>query len=445
MSKWVLLLVSLLFLEYSFGQGSQPKVFVSLDQFTEFALQNNPAIQQAILNEKVEQQNVNAAISPLLPVSNASGSINDNLILPTTLVPAELVHGPAGTYIPIRFGTKYNINPTGNVTLNLINAVNYQNLSISKKNQQLAGANTQLTIEQIKTSLAQAYYVYLLYVRNLDFAQQDLMNADSLLMITQVRFDNQFIDELDLNRSKSSELQAQNVLDQNKVLLQKALNNLKLLAGISTTEKIIIEDKLEIKDESLADMITANPLTRPEIQVSMLKVTVGQMAITKEKLRFAPELSAYANYGLVSQNSDFHFSSDINQWYQSGTVGLSLNIPVFAGGVKYFNLQKAKLNRQIAERDLQNIRLKTEKEDQDLLLDYVKAKSDLKVRQKQLYLSERDYKLAMIKYKNEAIPYDNVINVSNELLTAQQLLLQAQADYVTAQYKIKLINSYDKK
>lgn len=448
MSKWIFSLVLILSIKTLYGQNessqnSQSKVFISLDQFTDFAIQNNPSIQQALLNEKMEQQNANAAISPLLPTANAAAGLTDNLILPSTVLPEQLAsvfHTTA-----IQFGSKYSINPNGTVNLNLINAANYQSLSIAKKNQQLASANTQLTIEQIKTSLAQAYYLYLLYQRNYDFAEQDLRNADSLLRITQVRFDNQFIDELDLNRSKSSELQFQNGLDQNQVALAKSLNSLKLLAGMSVSDKLVIEDRLEIHDESIADMITTNPFNRPEVQAGMIRLVVSKMSLTREKLRFAPELSAFANYGVTGLNNDFRFADANQHWYQNGAIGLSLNVPVFAGAIKYFNVQKAKLSQQIADIDLKNTRLKTEKEDQDLILDYTKAKGDLKVRQKQLFLSERDYKLALVKYKNEAISYDNVINVRNELLSAQQQLLQAQADYVTAQYKIKIINSYDKK
>jgi|GEM_PF-3671933 len=444
MSKWILVFGFFLSIKTLAGQSTttqahQSKVFISLEQFTDFAITNNPSIQQSILNEKIEQQNANAAMSPLLPTVNASASINDNLLLTTQVLQFN------GVTQIIKFGERYNINPSTTASVNLINAANFQGLSISKKNQQLASANTQLSIEQVRTSIAQAYYLYLLYQRNFEFAQQNLLNADSLLAITQIRYDNQFIDELDLNRSKSSDLQFQNGVDQNKILLQKSLNNLKLLAGLSVSDQLAIEDRLDIRDASLADLIAANPLNRPELQVSMLKVTVSQMSLTKEKLRFAPDLTLSGAFGLNGYNNNFRFTDRGQQWYQNGGVNLTLNVPVFAGGVKYFSMQKAKLNQQIAALDYQNIKLKTEKEDQDLILDYTKAKNDLKVRQKQLSLSERDYKLALIKYKNEAISYDNVINVRNELLAAQQQLIQAQADYVTTQYKIKIINSYDKK
>ena len=184
---------------------------------------------------------------------------------------------------------------------------------------------------------------------------------------------------------------------------------------------------------------------RPELRVSMLRTQIAGMSSTREKLRFAPELSGFANYGVTGLNNNFRFTDASQKWYKASAIGLTLNVPVFAGGIKYYSVQKAKLNQQIAVLDQQNTQIKTAKEDQDLVLDFVKAKGDLEARQKQLSLSDRNYNLALIKYKNESLTYDNLVNVQNEMLSAQQQMLQAEADYVTSQYKIKLINSYDKK
>ena len=441
MSKGIFLAIYMTCLMGAMAQ----QTFISLDQFTDYAILHNPSIQQAILNEKIEQQNRRAALAPMLPLANAQGTITDNVIIPTTLIPAEAFGGPAGTFRPIKFGTQYGINPSGNVTLNLINAANYQNLSIAKKNQELATASTQLSIEQIKTSIAQAYYQYLLTRSNYDFATRNLANADTLLRITKVRYDNQYIDELDFNRSSSSELQSQNQVDATSILAEKALNSLKLLAGMDVKEKLIIKDELAVQDIPLSELLASSSVNRPEIKAQMLKLNVSEMSILREKLKFSPELAASANYGINGQNNNFKFAESSQKWYQSGSLGLALTVPIFAGGVKYYNVQKAKLNKQVAELDLANTRLKTDKEDRDLALDFLKAKNDLKVRQKQLRYAERNYDLALVKYRNQSLAYDNLVNIQNELLSAQQSLLQAEADYVTSQYKIKLINSYDKK
>ena len=435
MPKWILVPVFIICVSYVSAQ----QVFVGLDQYTDYALQHNPSLQQSILSEKVEAQNVNTAIAPLLPTANAQATINDNLIINTQILQFN------GVTQEIKLGTKYSINPSGNINVNLINAANYQNLFIAKQNHELATANTQLNTEQIKTALSQAYYLYLLYQSNYDYALRNLANADTLLHITQVRFDNQYIDELDLNRSKSSQLQAQNQLDQSKVSQEKSLNNLKLLAGINVKDQVVIQDKLVLQDMPLAEAITVNPMTRPELKTAMLRANISEMSILREKLRFAPELSAFANYGVTGLNNNFRFTDASQKWFQNSAVGVTLNVPVFAGGVKYYSVQKAKLNQQIAALDLKNSQIKTAKEDQDLVLDFVKAKNDLQVRQKQLSISERNYALALIKYKNESMTYDNLVNVQNEMLSAQQQILQSEADYVISQYKIKLINSYDKK
>ena len=441
MFKWFTL-ISILIVG---SQISAQQVFVSLDQYIDYAIQHNPSLQQAIINEKVEQQNYHTAISPLLPVAKAQAAINDNLILNTQLIPSEIFGGAKGTFKEIKFGTKYNINPSGDVSLNLTNAANYQNLLIAKKNQGVAKANTQLTVEQLKTTLAQAYYLCLLYQRNDEFATQNLANADSLQRIMQVRYDNQVIDELDLNRSKSTHLQAQNQAYQSQIILQKAVNNLKLLAGMNMTDRLIVQDKLVMEELPIAEVIQSNLYSRPAVRASFLKADMSKMTIERERLRFVPDLTAFANYGLSGQNNDFKFSDASQKWYQNSAIGVSLNVPVFNGGIKYFNLQKAKLNQQIATLDLQNIQLKTSKEDQDLLLDYTKAKKDIAVRKQQLFIADRNYILALIKYKNESIAYDNVVNIQNEQFTAQQQLLQAEADFVTLRYRIKLINSYEKK
>jgi hypothetical protein len=130
MPKWILVPIFIISITYASAQ----QVFVGLDQYTDYALQHNPSLQQSILSEKVERQNVNNAIAPLLPTANAQATINDNVLLPTTLIPNDfLPGGQPGTYRAVKFGTKYSISPSGSLNVNLVNASNYQNLFIAKK------------------------------------------------------------------------------------------------------------------------------------------------------------------------------------------------------------------------------------------------------------------------------------------------------------------------
>jgi outer membrane protein len=45
-----------------------------------------------------------------LPQINGTASFQDYLKIPTTLLPAEIFSGPPGTFIPVKFGVKYQSN-----------------------------------------------------------------------------------------------------------------------------------------------------------------------------------------------------------------------------------------------------------------------------------------------------------------------------------------------
>ena len=168
------------------------------------------------------------------------------------------------------------------------------------------------------------------------------------------------------------------------------------------------------------------------------------MALDKEGLRFVPDVSVFGNYGIQAQNNDFKFTSSDQKWYKNSAIGVRLDVPIFSGAIKYFSVQKAKINYQIAQTDFKNTQNKIAKEDEELLLDFTKSKSDMQLRKHQLELSVRNYQLAMVKYRNQSLAYDQLVNINNELITAQQQILQAQASYLTLKYKIQLNNSYGK-
>ena len=202
---------------------------------------------------------------------------------------------------------------------------------------------------------------------------------------------------------------------------------------------------MEIRDEILVrdadgSALIGNALNRPVVQQSLLKYQLSKMTTDRERLRFVPELTAFGNYGIQGQNNDFKFTADAQKWYKNSAIGLRLDVLIFSGAARYFSVAKAKLNQQVAALELQNTQSKLAKEDSDLLLDFTKAKDDLVTRRLQLKLAERNYSLALVKYKNQALLYDNLVNVNNELLTAQQQLLQAEANLVTVKQRIKLTN-----
>jgi outer membrane protein len=419
-------------------------VFNNLDEYTKYAVAHNINIKEALLNQKIEKQNTNSAIAPLLPTAKANATLSDNLILNTQLIPAEIFGGPDGTFKEVRFGTKYALTPMADISVNLINAANYQNLMIAKKNQALAEWQTKQTTEQIKTNLTQAYYLYLLLKKNGDFAIKNKANADSLYALVEIRYKNQFADEVDLNRAKSLQINTNSHLRESLIAISKAMGDLKLLAGISMKMEVQINEELTANAQPDLVNISSTLQSRPSVQLKKVKLELTEMTIKREKLKFVPELTAFANYGYQGFNNDFGFFSASQSWFGSSAIGLRLDVPIFNGGIRFYNLEKSKLNYQMAQLESRNAIEQQIKEDNELMLDQIKMFDDLKSKSLLLQLAERNYDLALVKYRNQALNYDNLVNIQNELLNAQQQQLKSQSDFYALKTKIQILNSYSK-
>ena len=438
-----LFFLSLILSQNVFSASAQI-VFSNLEEYTKYAISHNINIREAQLNQKIEKQNANAAIVPLLPTAKASATLSDNLILNTQLIPAEIFGGPAGTFKEVRFGTKYAITPTADVSVNLINAANYQSLMIAKKNQAISDWQAKLTTEQIKNNLTQAYYLYLLLKKNGDFAIKNKANADSLFALVDIRYKNQFADEVDLNRAKSFQINTNSQLKESLIAISKAMGDLKLLAGVPMKSEVQITEDLASSNQLDILDINSSIQSRPSVQLKKAQLDLSEMAVKREKLKFMPELAAFANYGYQGFNNDFRFFSSTQRWFGSSAIGVRLDVPIFNGGLRFYNLEKSKLNAQIAKLESRNAAEQQLKQDSELMLDQIKVFDDLRSKSQLLQLADRNYQLALVKYRNQAINYDNLINIQNELLNAQQQQLKSQSDYYSLKTKIQILNSYSK-
>lgn len=79
----------------------------SLQEAVAYAAKNNVQVKNALLDIRIQKEVNREVAAAAYPSITASGSITDNLKLQTTLLPGEFVGQPAGTFVPVTFGTKY--------------------------------------------------------------------------------------------------------------------------------------------------------------------------------------------------------------------------------------------------------------------------------------------------------------------------------------------------
>ena len=81
----------------------------SIKQTVDFAMQNSVQVRNALLDLQIQQQTNRQITSAALPKLSASGNYTNYLVIPTTLLPAEIAGGTPGTFLPVPFGVPHNV------------------------------------------------------------------------------------------------------------------------------------------------------------------------------------------------------------------------------------------------------------------------------------------------------------------------------------------------
>ena len=226
----------------------------------------------------------------------------------------------------------------------LINAQVWQSIKISGLDVDLAVEKARSSRLDMVSQVKNAYYSTLLAKEAFEVYKQVYENAFQNLEETQKKYDAQKASEMELVRAKTTVASAvPNVYNaESSVIL--ALWQLKAVLGVDLDLNIDIAGKLgdyaqhmfyDIHQHDAATLDHNTTMKQLAIQAEMLAET-----IKLQKYASLPSLAFAFNFSMNAMTNDFKFSE--YRWTPYSTVGLSLNIPIFAGGKRYQQIRQAK-------------------------------------------------------------------------------------------------------
>lgn len=242
----------------------------------------------------------------------------------------------------------------------LVNAQLWKSLEISDQDVELAIEKARSSRLDMVNQVKQAYFSCLLARDAFNVYKSVYENAVANLEQIQRKYNVQKASELDLTRARTTVANAiPNVYEaENSVIL--SLWQLKAVMGVDLDENIDVAGALgDYAAHMFYDLHSSEELDLAD------NTTMRQLAIQAEQLANTIKLQKYANlpslalgfaYNLNAMTNDFKFSE--YQWSPYSYVGLSLNIPIFAGGkrsnaIKQANVQASELEIQRANTERQ--------------------------------------------------------------------------------------------
>jgi outer membrane protein len=396
----------------------------SLKQCLEYAKQNNSNIKIAYLDSDISGKVVNEQIGKGLPQINITGTLEDKLKIATQLLPGEFFGQSAGTYIPVKFGTKYNAAGTISLTQKIFDGSFWVGLKAAKISESMSEQNIQKTEEQTAYDVSSAYYKALIIQKRLKNLKIIQAASENTLKSTELKYQNGLAQKIDVDKIKVSYNNTRSQVQQAELSYNQALNNLKFYMGMPVESAIVLIEDLPDYSGSFALANTNENFVESRIDYQIQKTNVLLYEADKQNNIYAylPSLSFYANYGYSAMRKEFDIFKGGKDWYTTSVIGLELKIPVFSGLQKYSKVQQSQLNIEKATESLKHTEQSIKVEVSNYMIQFKNAIDNILNEKENLALAES-------VYSNTQLTFEQGTGSSLDLVQSESALRETQNNY----------------
>lgn len=296
---------------------------------------------------------------------------------------------------------------------------------------------------QIKNSVTDAYLPALLISESLKTLDKNIGNLDKMLSDTKAINKAGFAEQLDVDRLdlSLSTLRAErdNLVRQQEIVI----NALKFAMGMQISENITLTDDIDklIAQNSDADLTSpVDPMNRPEYLTLLKARQLSAIQVDLYGKPWMPTVAGFAQWQPGFQGGFGNKGTDgFDKWYYipSAVAGISVSVPIWDGGVTNAQKQRAIITMQGVDIQKEMLENALELELETARKQYQNANERVNSQQKNLDLAQRIYETTQTKYKAGVGSSFEVTQAEQGLYSAQQALMSARFDMLTARIAIK--------
>lgn len=401
----------------------------SVKEAVEYALEHQKDVKNATLDAKISDAQVKEIVGIGMPQLNGSVDLKDFFELPTSLIPGQFFGEPAGTFIPIKFGTQWQSTAGITATQLLFDPTYLIGLKATRTLRDLSQKNVTRTRIEAASNVLKAYYALLVVRERKKVIEANVTRIAKLKQDTKALYDNGFVEKIDLDRI--------NLAYNNMVSEQTRFNHieemtenvLKFQMGMDVNLSIALTDSLDISKVKSLTVETGNPDVTKRIEYNILQTQyrLQELNIKRYQVGYFPSLVAFANVSSTAQRDAFNLLDPSRRWYPTGILGATLSIPIFDGLQKQAKIAQNKHSLQKIQFELDNF-----KNAASMQIDNSRLTLDDAIRS--LDIQDQNLTLARDVVRTSKLKYDQGVGSNLEVLDAETSLKEAQSNYYNAAY-----------
>lgn len=401
----------------------------TLEDCINYAMQENISLKQSRLSEKNAEIDMKTARNALFP--NLSFSTSHNLINRPYQESSSTVSGTEILY------SDNNTSYTGNYGLNAYwdlytGGRNRKSIKQEDINMKIASLDFKATANNILESIAQVYVQIL-------FADESVKVNENTLEVSRAQCarGKELLDAGSISMADYAQLQAQVSNDNYQLVtaratLQDYRLQLKQLLEIEGPEEMSvylpeIDDAVVLSPLPDKEVVYQNAMgIRPEIESGRLSVSASELDVKIARSAYIPSLTLSAGIGTShTSGTDFSFGEQIkNGWNNS--IGLTLSVPIFNNRQTKSAVEKAELQLESTRLDLVETGKELYRTIENLWLDAYSAQQQYLAAEEQVRSAQTSFDLTSEQFNLGMKNTVELLTEKNNLLSAQQQLLQAK-------------------
>ena len=454
------------------AMAQQAPLAFSLQQSIDYALANQPNLKNAQLQNQIAKARIGQIRSAGLPQINAGIDVGNNVVLqktlidpntfgpqleitpkPVTVSAAEINQGRDVLFTPafdtavskrslppqtLAFGLKYSGSAAVTASQLLFNGSYLIGLKAARVYTELSRKQQIQTEIEVIDQVTKAYYGVLVSREQLTLLDRNLIRLENQLREISEIHKQGFAEKIDVDRLQVAFNNLKVEKEKATRLVSLGVDLLKFQMGMDLSQPLDLTDKL---DNALVEAeIVANSkfdYTR-RIEYSILETQrdLAKLDIKNKQAGYYPQLLLNGRYGYSGSSNSFRdltrFKTEVAEksypnWFNFAFVGVSLQVPIFDGLRKKYEVEEAKLTLRTVDNGFTTLQQSIDLQLNQSNTNLQNALEVIKSQKQSLDLATEVARVTNIKFKEG-------VGSNLEVITAETELRQAQTNYYSAIY-----------
>jgi outer membrane protein TolC len=413
---------------YSQSAGSSDSIDIfSLDQCINYALQHQPALNQAIINQAITKITNKIDLSGWLPQVNLSGNMLHYNQLPTAFITNQIT--PGGPPVKTHTGVINTAIPVLSVSQELFNPQLVHAAKIAPLYLIQAEQITDSTKINIIAGVSKSFYNLLLTLEQINILKEDTTRLGRNVTDAYHQYIGGIVDRTDYDQAV---ITLNNSLAQLKLQLENVspqYAGLKQLMGYPPDKQFnVVFDTIKMMQKIAFDTTQLLQYEkRIEYRQLQTEKKLQHQLTVYGKLTYLPTVSGIFSYFYEFQSNTF--SNLFSTAYPYSYVGLSFNFPLFTGFSRSESVHKSKIQEQFMNWTEINLKSQIYKEYTSALANYKSSLYLLHLLNENKTLARNVYRIVTLQYQKGIVPYLNII-------VAESNLIAADIGYINALFQV---------